>query len=242
MHPASVGSAASLTALAVVLAVVVNTVQAVLLFRMSRRRAARAAPPDVAQGRSFYVFLLPCLNEAIVIGAGVRRLLELPCDAFAVLVVDDGSDDGTAEAVSSIDSDRVHLLRRELPQARQGKGNALNAALRHLKSSDIISGRDPADVIIAVLDADGRLQPNALAEIGPYFAADPTVGAIQIGVRMHNAASSLLARMQDMEFVVYSEVFERGRHTFGAAGLEETASSCGSAPCFRSATNRGPTA
>jgi cellulose synthase/poly-beta-1,6-N-acetylglucosamine synthase-like glycosyltransferase len=113
----------------------------------------------------------------------------------------------------------VHILERRMPDARQGKGQALNAALRYLQTSGITAGYDADDVVLGVLDADGRLQPNALAEIEPYFVADPKLAAVQIGVRMHNAHEGLLARMQDLEFVVYTELFERGRHAFGAAGL-----------------------
>jgi cellulose synthase/poly-beta-1,6-N-acetylglucosamine synthase-like glycosyltransferase len=166
----------------------------------------------------FFVFLLPCLNEERVILRSLQRLLSMPGGNFAVLVVDDGSDDGTAAVVSSVLGERVWLLRRTAPEARQGKGEALNAAVRHLTSTQMIGDRDPASVIIVVVDADGRLDRHAITEVSPYFA-DRQVGAVQIGVRINNRATSRLARMQDMEFVIYTEVFQRGRRHLGSVGL-----------------------
>ncbi len=178
--------------------------------------AASGAAPEAGAG--FFVFLMPCLNEELVIEASLRRLLSLPAQNVAIMVIDDGSDDGTAAAVTGLADERVWLLSRTKPHARQGKGEALNAALADLASSGRLAGRDPDDVIIAVVDADGRLDPHALSEVAPYFA-DPAVGAVQIGVRINNRDRSLLARMQDMEFVIYTEVFQRGRRHLGSVGL-----------------------
>ena len=174
--------------------------------------------PAGAHGRAFYVFLMPCLNEELVIARSLQRLLSMPADNFAVMVIDDGSDDGTAAAVTGVADERVWLLSRKLPNARQGKGEALNDAIAQLVSSDRLAGRDPDSVIIAVVDADGHLDPHALADVTEFFA-DPRVGAVQIGVRINNRDRSMLARMQDMEFVIYTEVFQRGRRHLGSVGL-----------------------
>lgn len=134
------------------------------------------------------------------------------------MVIDDASDDGTADVVRQFDPERVWLFQRTLPNAQKGKGEALNAAYRHLCSSGVLGDRDPKDVIVAVLDADGRLAPNALVEVAPFFA-DPVVGGVQIGVRMYNAKEKLLARMQDFEFVTFTEIFQRARQHIGSVGL-----------------------
>ena len=183
----------------------------VALFVMSRRRRAHLGRPT---GDLWFVFLVPCLNEELVIGRSLDRLLALPNPNFAVLVIDDGSDDATAAIVEAYDDPRVLLLRRVAPQARQGKGEALNAAFRHLRDPLMLGGRSAQDV----LDADGRLDRNALFEVAPYFN-DPDTGAVQIGVRMYNAGESLLARMQDFEFVTFTEIFQRARQRLGSVGL-----------------------
>src|SRR4051812_44679749 len=77
--------------------------------------------------------IVPALNEEVVVGNTVAAALGLsgPGGTLArVMVVDDGSDDRTPEVLAGIDHPRLQVLRRELPEARQGKGEALNAAYR----------------------------------------------------------------------------------------------------------------
>jgi len=166
----------------------------------------------------FFVFMMPCLNEEKVILNSLQRLLSISGDDFVVLVIDDGSDDNTVDLVSGILGERVWLLSRKLPEARQGKGEALNAAVRYLIGGGHLADRDLDSVIVVVVDADGRLDPQSIEQVRPYFA-DPTIGAVQIGVRINNREQSRLARMQDMEFVIYTEVFQRGRRHLGSVGL-----------------------
>ena len=45
-------------------------------------------------------------------------------------MVDDGSDDGTPDVLAAIDHAGLTVLRRDFPNARKGKGEALNAAFR----------------------------------------------------------------------------------------------------------------
>jgi 1,2-diacylglycerol 3-beta-glucosyltransferase len=184
------------------------------LFVASRRH--RGLPPPAPE--LFFVFLMPCLDEELVIEASLRRLLALPGSNFAVLVIDDGSEDRTAELARRFDRERVWLLQRRAPECRQGKGKALNAGYRYLQHSGLLEGRAADDVVVVVVDADGRIEPNALVEVAPYFHA-PEVGAVQIGVRMYNAAEGLLARLQDVEFVTFTEIFQLARTRLGTAGM-----------------------
>jgi 1,2-diacylglycerol 3-beta-glucosyltransferase len=174
--------------------------------------------PETEQAERFFVFLIPCLNEERVIGATIDRLRAVAHHRSLILVVDDGSDDQTAAVVQSRVGEHVMLLRRQLPEARQGKGAALNAALEQLASHQALQARSSQDVIICLMDADGRLDADALAVVGRYFQ-DPGVGAVQVAVRIGNRDDGLLPRLQDMEFVCYSELFQRCRSHHGFAGL-----------------------
>lgn len=171
-----------------------------------------------AEDEKTVVFVVPCLNEDRVLGASLDRLVSLEHPRVHILVVDDGSDDETASIVRAHLDPRVHLFQRVLPEARQGKGEALNAAIQHLRSSDLIAGVPRSEVVVCVMDADGRLDPKALQEVMPLFT-DDALGAVQIGVRINNRHQSLLARMQDLEFVLYTHVFQRGRRHLGSVGL-----------------------
>lgn len=200
---------------AVTLVVLFSLSYTITVFLSSRRKRAGALP---APDDLYFVFFLPCLNEEVVIGRTLDALLALPGDNFAALVIDDGSDDATAEIVETYPQDRVWLLRRELPNARQGKGQALNAAYQYLLESGVLGSHKPQDVVVVILDADGRIARNALLEVAPYFK-NPRAAAVQIGVRMYNRAENVLARLQDMEFVTFTEIFQRGRQRVGSVGL-----------------------
>jgi cellulose synthase/poly-beta-1,6-N-acetylglucosamine synthase-like glycosyltransferase len=185
------------------------------MFVLSRKRPRRAA---VSNDHSrVYVFLVACLNEEKVILASLERLMDLQRKCV-VLVIDDASDDTTAELVRGVPASNVKLFQRVVPDARKGKGAALNAGLRYLRESGIVSGDDLSHVIVCVVDADGRLDRHTLDEVDAYFA-DPQVGAVQIGVRMYNRGHGLLARLQDMEFVVYGEIFQNARGHLGSVGM-----------------------
>jgi 1,2-diacylglycerol 3-beta-glucosyltransferase len=164
------------------------------------------------------VFLVPCLNEERVIGETLRRLTALSPPDGMIIVIDDGSDDGTADVVRGFPDARVDLLRRDPPNARQGKGEALNEAVRHLLDGDVLDRLDEDRTVVCLVDADGRLDEDSLAVALPCFE-DPDVGAVQTGVRIGNRRDSVLARLQDMEFVLYGQVFQRTRGRIGSAGL-----------------------
>lgn len=214
--------------LVLILAVVlvgVSVLYSLTMLVLSRRtprqeRPARPTPGgvDPARAVSDVVFVIPCLNEERVLRGSLDRLVSLEHPRLHVLVVDDGSDDGTAEIAASYPDARVHLLRRRAPEARQGKGEALNAAIRHIRSGAVARGTVSDDVVVCVVDADGRLEPHVLDEVLPLFA-DQQLGAVQIGVRINNRDTNLLARMQDVEFVLYTEVFQRGRRHLGSVCL-----------------------
>ncbi len=165
----------------------------------------------------WHVFV-PCRDEETVINQTISALRD-DFPAMHVWVIDDDSEDRTAELVERRmrQDDHVHLVPRRRPEARTGKGDALNAAYLAL------CGWLPLDaerdrVIVAVVDADGRLAPNALRQAaGPRAFADKRTGAAQIQVRMsnrddwkpikrkgvgavHQAFGRYLVRMQDIEF------------------------------------------
>jgi cellulose synthase/poly-beta-1,6-N-acetylglucosamine synthase-like glycosyltransferase len=192
-----------------------------VLFMLSRR-ALRAAPsPDPGAADNFlWVFLVPALDEAITIEDSVRRLLSVGADNKIVVVIDDGSEDGTAEVLARIPSPQLHVVRRERPNARTGKAAALNAGWRSVDQllASGVWGTWPRDrVIIGVVDADGRLDPGAPGLVATHFA-DERVGGLQVLVRIYNRARPL-TWCQDVEFSVYGLLYQAGRTAFGAAGM-----------------------
>jgi 1,2-diacylglycerol 3-beta-glucosyltransferase len=159
-------------------------------------------------------FLVPCLNEEAVIHGTVRGLLSDP--RARVVVIDDGSDDDTGLA-GSVDPDRVNVVRRELPNARTGKGPALNDGFAEIVRDASDRGIATSRIIVCVMDADGRLSPRALDAVLPLFA-DGRVGGVQLPVRIRNRGS-LLTLLQDLEFWGLSAVSQLGRTLSGTVSL-----------------------
>ncbi len=201
-------------ALAVIVAMLAWTV---VLFARGRRARDHPLEAPVDGGRSFtWVFLVPALNEEVTIVDSVRRLLEIELDRRLVVVIDDGSDDATPEILRQLDHPDLHLIRRRPPDARRGKAAALNHAYRAL--GDLVGGVDRDRVIVAVVDADGRLDPAAPRYAAAHFASDRSVGGVQSLVRIYNR-DRLLTWMQDVEFSIYGCLFQAGRNAWGTAGM-----------------------
>jgi cellulose synthase/poly-beta-1,6-N-acetylglucosamine synthase-like glycosyltransferase len=200
-------------AVAVIAAMLVWT--GVLFVRASRYRAD---PPDASiegPDRFTWVFLVPALNEEVTIRDSVQRLLDVQVSRRRIVVIDDGSDDGTPEVLAAIDHPDVHVLRRDPPHAREGKAAALNFAYRSLDR--VIEGEDRASVIVAVVDADGRLEPYAPSYVAAHLA-DPRVAGVQALVRVYNRGR-VLTWLQDLEFSVYGCLYQAGRNAWGTAGM-----------------------
>lgn len=177
-----------------------------------------ALRPEAPRQHLHNIFLVPALNEELVIAASVKRLLATPGDAF-VLVIDDGSTDRTAGIVQALAAgdDRIEVLQRVAPNARQGKGEARNHAYRKIVQDCLAEGVDLDSIVLCVMDADGLLDTHVLADVDGLFARE-TVGAVQIGVRIRNR-QSVLGRLQDVEFFTYVRLVQQGRNHLGSTGL-----------------------
>ena len=138
--------------------------------------------------------LVAAYNEAPVIAGTVRSLLGSRGVAVRVIVVDDGSQDGTGDVVQKEFSGdpRVILLRK----ANGGKASALNVAL----------AAATAPVVVGV-DADTQLSPDALARLDQWFV-DPAVGAVAGNVRVGNP-HNLVTRWQSLEYITSQNIDRR---------------------------------
>jgi len=182
----------------------------------------------------WHVFV-PCRDEEAVIATTIERSRERFPEAH-LWVIDDDSEDATSSIISAYAArdPYVHLVQRRLPEARTGKGDALNSAYAQLIDF-LPEDADHSTIIVAVVDADGELAPNAFAAVaGPDCFGDPTVGAAQITVWMKNrddktpypdkgkvanAFARYLLRMQDLEFRTVILAMQSLRQKTGTVGL-----------------------
>ncbi len=156
------------------------------------RRKNRPAAPAIAPDR-FVSVLIPAYNEAKVIEASVRRALASEQVNVEVIVLDDGSQDGTSDLVRTAfaGEPRVKLLTLE----NGGKARALNHGLALARG----------DIVIA-LDADTQFEPLTIARLARWFE-DPEIGAIAGNAKVGNRIN-LVTRWQAVEYVT-SQNLER---------------------------------
>jgi cellulose synthase/poly-beta-1,6-N-acetylglucosamine synthase-like glycosyltransferase len=191
-------------------------------------------PPGDSRGYEWH-FFVPCRDERAVIGRTLARLRETFPQGH-IWVIDDDSDDGTGEVVAAAVAryERVHLVQRRRPDARLGKGSALNSAYDALDRF-LPAQADRERVIVCIVDADAELAPNALDQVsGPSGFADPRVGAVQIAVfmanrgerrmrpdrgRLGNLFARYLVRMQDLEFRTTIAAMQMLRVRTGSVGM-----------------------
>jgi cellulose synthase/poly-beta-1,6-N-acetylglucosamine synthase-like glycosyltransferase len=195
-----------------------------VLFCMSLGR--RRGGPEGAGARPLFVVIVPARNEELVVAGTLASLAGLDyAGELRVLVVDDASSDATGsvcEAFAEHDV-RTRVLRRGAGEGGNGKSDVLNHAFRTVLDwqrcgDPWLAGAAEADVVIGVVDADGQLDRECLQRVAPYFD-DPGVGAVQVAVRIANVRRSLLAHMQDVEFVAFSWLVQVARDRLGSLGL-----------------------
>ena len=109
--------------------------------------------------------VIPCFNEAAAIAAIVRGVRS---HLLTVLVVDDGSTDGTAARAREAGAEVVRHA------ANRGKGAALRVGFQHL--------RDRGVAWALMLDGDGQHAP---ADLPNFFrCAEATSAALVVGNRL----------------------------------------------------------
>ncbi len=142
--------------------------------------------------------IVPAFNEEKTIGPAVRSLASSAHPGVDVLVVDDGSTDGTADAVRALKLRNVRIV--TIPNG--GKANALNAGVRLSRHE-----------LVVMVDADTVVEADAVHQLVQPFA-DPGVGAVAGNVKVGNRRG-LIGKWQHIEYVIGFNLDRRLYDTFG---------------------------
>ena len=165
----------------------VATLAMLALFQARERRPAGATSLSVS-------VVVPAYNERTVIVSTVRSVLASDLAGFDVIVVDDGSTDGTAALVRETFGAEPRV--RVLEQANAGKPAALNHGFAHTDS----------DVVVA-LDADTVFLPDTVRRLVDGFS-DPKVAAVAGCARVGNIMN-LITRWQALEYITSQNLDRR---------------------------------
>ncbi|MFC9127020.1 bifunctional polysaccharide deacetylase/glycosyltransferase family 2 protein [Streptomyces sp. NPDC057099] len=128
--------------------------------------------------------IVPAYNEKECI-ANTLASLARSTHPIEIIVVDDGSTDGTAEIAESLGMPNVRVVR----QANAGKPAALNNGVRNA-----------AYDIVVMMDGDTVFEPDTVRQLVQPFA-DPEVGAIAGNAKVGNR-TTLIGAWQHIEYVM----------------------------------------
>jgi cellulose synthase/poly-beta-1,6-N-acetylglucosamine synthase-like glycosyltransferase/peptidoglycan/xylan/chitin deacetylase (PgdA/CDA1 family)/spore germination protein YaaH len=172
-------------------AIVLGIVRAISLTALAATDR-RENPPEAPD--QLISVLIPAFNEARVIERSVHRVLASRGARIEVIVIDDGSKDGTGDIVAKAfaGEPRVQLLR--LPNS--GKAHALNRGLE----------RAHGDIVVA-LDADTQFETETIARLARWFAR-PEIGAVAGNAKVGNRIN-LVTRWQAIEYVTAQNLERR---------------------------------
>ncbi|MGF1338651.1 bifunctional polysaccharide deacetylase/glycosyltransferase family 2 protein [Streptomyces flavovirens] len=128
--------------------------------------------------------VVPAYNEKECIAATLNSLAA-STHPIEILVVDDGSTDGTAEIAESLGLANVRVVRQE----NAGKSAALNHGVREARHG-----------IVVMMDGDTVFEPDTVHHLVQPFA-DPAIGAVAGNAKVGNR-STVIGAWQHIEYVM----------------------------------------
>jgi glycosyltransferase involved in cell wall biosynthesis len=132
--------------------------------------------------------VIPAFNVAPYIGDAIRSVLAQTWPDWTMVIVDDGSTDGTAAVAASFDDLRIHLVR----QPNAGVSSARNRGMTMIDADAVLflDGDDwLSPVALARLAASLHANPRTIASVGPYLRT-PGRGRVR-----HPASGNLFERL-----------------------------------------------
>jgi cellulose synthase/poly-beta-1,6-N-acetylglucosamine synthase-like glycosyltransferase len=169
-----------------------------------RRRRRVSGPRMVGEPSLFFSLLVAARNEERVVGRLLESFYRLnyPADRFEVVVVDDGSEDGTADICRRF-AERFGNMRFLQLRVSGGKAKALNYGMKFCRGE-----------IVGIFDADNVVARGALANVAEYFE-DAKVSAVQGSIHSINSDENMLTQFVAYEDLVRNEAFLRGKEALG---------------------------
>ncbi len=168
--------------------------RALIIGWLALLQRARPRPPERSEFRPSVSVLIPAFNEAEVIVRTVSAALDSDYPRLEIIVVDDGSTDGTSERLRESLGGDPHL--RLYRQSNQGKATALNLALAEVTGE-----------IVVTIDADTVIDRDAIAKLVRHFV-DSRVGAVAGNAKVANR-NRWLTRWQALEYITSQNLEKR---------------------------------
>lgn len=144
--------------------------------------------------------IVPAFNEEITIKKSIQSLIELDYPNYEIIVIDDGSTDGTLSIAKEFQkSKKVKVIH----QTNSGKPKALNNGIKNSTGE-----------IIVTVDADTNLKKDALKKISARFVNNSQIGAVAGNVKVI-PENSLMNIIQGTEYTVGINLVRKAQSMLG---------------------------
>lgn len=155
------------------------------------RRPARIKKPKLAAFPSVSV-VIPAYNEEKGIAATIKSVLDLdyPGEKIRIIVVNDGSSDGTKKVIESVIAKNPGRKIVLMNQKNQGKARSLNNALKRINSD-----------LFACLDADSEVGKDTLAKMVEIYQENDEKLAIVTPAMKVKKPVRFLQKLQRVEYL-----------------------------------------
>jgi peptidoglycan-N-acetylglucosamine deacetylase len=167
---------------------------------LHRWQELRRPKPVVAGDYPEVSVIIPAHNEAMVIAKSVERILASDYPDLEVIVIDDGSSDGTSAVVARRFGNTSNV--KLISTTNGGKASAINLGLSEARGS-----------IIVALDADTLFERDTISNLARWFE-DPKVGAVAGNAKVGNRINTV-TRWQALEYISAQNIERRALVALG---------------------------
>lgn len=174
-----------------------------VLFRLLDERGGAHVPDGGWPG---VTVLIPAYNEEQVIATSLRAALDADYPELEVLVLDDGSTDGTAAAARAVAAGdpRCEVLSDPVNRGKAAQLNTGFARARH--------------ELVVVTDADTHMMAHALRHLAARMGQSPLVAAVTGAPHVTNR-TRLICAMQVLEAASIIGLIRRTQSLSGRVGI-----------------------
>ena len=141
-----------------------------------------------------FSIIVPAYNRKSHLEMMIPKIEKINYDNWELIIVDDGSNDGTEQFFKNIDNDKVIYIK----QINKERGGARNTGLQIAKGD-----------YITFLDSDDYLLPNSLIVASDVIDKNPGIPLFHLGFEMRNREGDLLIAADVLPTLLNNTLIEK---------------------------------
>ncbi len=149
--------------------------------------------------------IVPAKDEELLIEGAIRcaQALDYPADLYEIIVVTDGSVDGTRGIAERMKADVKNLVLLHEPEST-GKPAALNRGLAPAKGD-----------VIALFDVDTRYEPDLLLRVAKFLHDNPKTEVAQAIPRIADSDVNVITKVNSYEMMFWYGGLHAAKDKYG---------------------------